>query len=64
MPTPLLTPAEVCERLGISERSLKSLLRSGAIRAAKIGSAPNSPWRISEEAIADYIERQTVQASA
>jgi excisionase family DNA binding protein len=59
----MLTVAEACDRLRISERTLKDLIRSGDIRAIKAGTSVNSPYRISEEALADFIKRQTVVPS-
>ena len=56
----MLTSAEARERLGVSRFTLEALIRTGEIEAIKTGSAPNSHFRISEEAVAAYIERHKV----
>jgi excisionase family DNA binding protein len=55
-----LTAAETRERLRISRETLRKLINSGELKASKIGNGPTSDLRISEEAIADYMERHTV----
>jgi excisionase family DNA binding protein len=60
----MLILKEVAATLRISEEAARQLVKSGAIKAMKTGSGLTSPWRISEEALADYIERQTVAAQA
>lgn len=59
----MLTSAEVCERLRISDRTLRSMVARGDIKAIRTGPG-NSPFRFTEEALADYIERQTVEVKA
>lgn len=56
----MLTSAEARERLGVSRAKLEALIREGEIVAIKTGSAPNSHYRISEEAVSAYIERHRV----
>lgn len=58
----MLTSAEVRERLGISRDKLRLLIASGELEAMKISNAPNSHYRISEEALADYMERHSSPA--
>jgi excisionase family DNA binding protein len=53
----LLTAAEARERIGVSREQLRRLILAGEIRAHKTGGARNSHYRISEEAIAAYLER-------
>ena len=60
----MLTAGEVCERLGISQRTLFRLIRSGRLTAIKTGPAKNARIRVSEEDLADYIERSKVQPEA
>lgn len=60
----MLTSAQARERLGISRAKLEALIHEGEIEAIKTGDAPNSHYRISEEAIAAYIERRRVPATA
>lgn len=60
----LLTSAEARSRIGVSRAKLEALIREGEIEAIKTGSAPNSHYRISEEAIEAYIERHKVPATA
>ena len=57
----LLTSTQVRERLGIGESKLSELIRTGQIKAVKLGAARNAPYRISEEALAEFIERNTVK---
>jgi excisionase family DNA binding protein len=56
----LLTSGEVAELLGVSERHLRNLVGRHDIDAVKIGRLV----RFTEDAVADYIRRQTVQATA
>jgi excisionase family DNA binding protein len=56
----LLTSAEARERIGVSREQLRRLILAGEIEAIKTGDAPNSHFRISEEAIAAYIESHKV----
>jgi excisionase family DNA binding protein len=58
-----LTFAEACERLRLSHETVRRLIKSGLLEAHKSGTARNSHYRISEQAIADYIQRQTAQAA-
>lgn len=58
----MLTAAEAAERLRISDRTLKKLIKSGALKAMKAGDAVNSGYRITEEALDDYIEQKTIRA--
>ena len=56
-----LTFTETCERLRVSHMTLMKLIQSGRLRAYKIGPYRTSAWRVSEAAIAEYIERQTAE---
>lgn len=56
----MLTSAEVRDRLGIGRDKLRELIQGGELEAIKTGDAPNAPYRITEEALADYIERRKV----
>lgn len=55
-----LTRAEACERLRISRDTFRKLVKSGAIQAHRTSDAPYGHLRVSEQAIADYLERQAV----
>jgi excisionase family DNA binding protein len=56
----LLTTAEARERLRIKDpRTLYRLIRSGELAAVKIGPGSSS-YRISEQAISDYLRRSRV----
>lgn len=60
-----LTFAETCERLRVSHETLRKLIKQELLRGAyKIGPGRNSPYRIPEQAIAEYIERQTARAAS
>jgi len=59
----MLTFAEVCERLRMSPKTLRKLITSGEIEASRVGShgiGGNGQYRITEEALAAYIERRKV----
>jgi excisionase family DNA binding protein len=58
-----LSAVEASERLRVSRDTLHKLIKSGVLEAHKVGSGITSPYRISEEAIAAYIERQTAKAA-
>jgi len=53
----MLTVQQTAQRLGVVPEHVRRLVRAGELEAIKIGSAPNSHYRISEEALAGYIER-------
>lgn len=54
----LLTVGEVADRLRVSEGTVYSLLRSGALPAVKIG----SQWRVSADRLSLYLTSQTAEA--
>jgi excisionase family DNA binding protein len=57
----MLTSAEACERIGVNRNLLARLIRDGELDGAiKTGDAPNSHYRIPEEAVAAYLERRRV----
>lgn len=58
----MLTRSEVCKRLRIGKNTYHELIKSGELQAIRTGTAPNSPYKVSEEALADYIERSKVVA--
>jgi excisionase family DNA binding protein len=60
----MLTARQVQERLGISRETLRKLIGDGQLAAVKLGAGRTSPYRISEEALADFIERQTVKPAS
>jgi excisionase family DNA binding protein len=60
----LLTLDEAAAKLRISAEAVRLEIKAGRIKALKAGPGRTSPWRISEEALADYIADQTVKAAA
>jgi excisionase family DNA binding protein len=57
----LLTSAEARERLGISRPKLEALIKDGELDGTiKTGDAPNSHYRIPEEAVEAYLERHRI----
>lgn len=59
----MLTFSEVCDRLRMSPKSVRKLILSGELEASRVGSngiGGNGAYRISEEALADYLERNKV----
>ena len=59
-----LSRAEACKRLGVSRETFRKLIKTGELKAHKVGPGRNSPYRISEDEIAAYITRQTVKAAS
>ena len=49
----LLTIEQVCDQLFISPGTLYKLLRSGEIKAFRVGS-----WKIPAQSVRDYIKKQ------
>lgn len=58
-----LTFAEACDRLRVSHETLRRLIKTGLLEAHKVGEGRTSPYRISEQAIEDYLRRQTAVAA-
>lgn len=57
----MLTSAEARERIGISRKKLEELIRDGELDGTiKTGDAPNSHYRIPEEAVTAYLARRKV----
>ena len=54
-----LTVAEAAARLGVVPEQVRRLVRGGELAAHKTGTGLNSHYRISEDAIADYIKRHS-----
>jgi excisionase family DNA binding protein len=57
----MLTRRQVTQRLGIGKAEFLRLVNTGQLEAIRTGDAPNSPFRVSEEALAEFIERRKVQ---
>lgn len=51
-----LTVKEVSESLSLTEITIRRMLKSGALRGFKTSESPYAPWRVSPEAIEDYIK--------
>lgn len=58
-PEVALTVAEVAASLNVSERSVYRALRDGRLRGTRIGTC----WRISPEALTDWMSRSTAPRS-
>ena len=59
----MLTFSEVCTQLRMSPKTLRKLITSGEIEASRVGShgrGGNGQYRITEEALAAYLERKKV----
>lgn len=54
-----MSAAEACERLGITHNALLARIRAGLLEAERPASGKNSPWRITEQALADYLARRS-----
>lgn len=62
----MLTFSEVCERLRMSPKTLRKLIASGEIEASRVGEhgrGGGGQYRITEEAVAAYLERNKVVPS-
>jgi excisionase family DNA binding protein len=59
----LLTAAEVRGILRVDQKTLIKLIKSGALPALKAGVGQNAPYRISENALNDYIKRETAKTA-
>lgn len=51
----LLTCREVADRLGVCERTIANRIRTGELRACKLGRHRNSPVRIDPQDLAAYL---------
>lgn len=57
----MLTATQVCERLGISRDTLRKLINDGQFPGAmKATPGPLGHWRIPDESLAAYLERNAV----
>lgn len=59
-----LTAAEARKRLGVSRETLRKLIKSGQLKAHKVSDGRTSPYRVSEDEIAAYTERQSAKAAS
>lgn len=59
-PRPLLSPAQVAERLAMSERWVRQLLADGELPSLKVGAAT----RVEAEALDAYIAARKAERSA
>lgn len=51
----LLTPEVAAEKLAVSVKTVKNLLRRGELHGVKVGSL----WRLPEEALEEYLQQPT-----
>jgi excisionase family DNA binding protein len=49
-----LSVTQAAPRLGVPPRVVRELIRAGVLPAVKCGPARNSPWRVTEDAVAAY----------
>jgi excisionase family DNA binding protein len=59
-----LSSRETQKRMGISRETLRKLIRSGELKAHKVGTGRTSPIKVSEASIEDYMERHVVVPQA
>lgn len=60
----MLTARQAREQLGISRETFRKLITSGQLEAFKVGTGTMGHWRVSEKALAEFIERNKVQPEA
>lgn len=60
----LMTRHEVAVRLGIAIRTVDRRLADGEIECYHLGDGPKAPVRISEEQLADYVERHSTRTTS
>jgi len=51
----LITPEIAAEKLAVSVKTIKNLLRRGELRGVKVGNR----WRLQEEALEEYLQNPT-----
>jgi len=59
----MLTFAEVCQELRLAPKTVRKAIRSGELEASRVGSSGRGgkgAYRISEQALADFLERRKV----
>ena len=62
--TKALTPAEVAERLQVSEKTVRALIRSGTLvgfDASRNPGTGNPRYRVSESELEKYMDRQSLK---
>lgn len=59
MPTRFLPLADVAETLAVSSAQAYALVRTGELRAIKVGG--RGQWRVEESELEDYIQRMYAQ---
>lgn len=58
--TTLMTTAQVAEILGCSEQHVRNLIKRRRLAAVDIGGGSRPKWRITSEALEDYLAASTV----
>ena len=57
----LYTVHEAAKILGVCSQTIKRRVKDGKIQAYKVGGAENSPWRISEKELENYLQQNIMQ---
>jgi len=58
-PVRWLSVAQVARRLHFSKDHVRTLIQSGVIYGVKTGPRPNSPYRVTEQAVDAYLARRS-----
>lgn len=58
-----LTAMEARTRLGVSRATFEKLVRSGELKASKLGPFRNSPYRVKETDLDKYMDRQAARVA-
>ena len=60
----MLTLAEVADNLRVTERAVRTLIKTGRLKAIKVGIGVSSPYRISEEDLAEFKRGAAIEQAA
>ena len=59
-----LSAVEARARLGVSRETFRKLVKSGDLKASKVGPFSNSPYRVKEADLDAYMDRQAARVTA
>jgi excisionase family DNA binding protein len=59
-----LSAVEARARLGVSRETFRKLVKSGDLKASKLGPFRNSPYRVKETDLEAYMDRQAARVAS